>query len=325
VKALVYVEVRDGSPSADSLGVLTHARSLDGVEVEAVVCGTDTDAAVAAAGRHGARRVHVAEGAAFADPQPQPHVDALARVYLAHDFDVVLLATSILATDIAGGLAARLEAGVNWDLVDLVVDGDELVGRRLALGDGILVEVGWRSARRVATFRPGTFEPTAIDGDDLPDIVAVDADRQPWSAQVELVEQIAGESGDASLGDAEIIVAGGRGLGERENLQLVRALAAALGGVPAVSMPLVGEGWAPYAMQVGQTGTIVRPRLYVACGISGQMQHKVGMERSGTIVAINTDENAPITRFCDLAVIGDVREIVPALTDLIATRRETSP
>jgi electron transfer flavoprotein alpha subunit len=322
MKVLVYVEVRDGAASEASLGVLTRARAL--ADAEALVCGTDLDAAVAAAVAHGAARVHVAEGPAYADPLPQPQVDALAHVCANGTFDAVLVSTSIVGSDIAGALAARLEAGVNWDLVDLERHGDELVGKRLALGDGVAVDAGWRSPQRIATFRPGTFEATPADPAPVEERVAVDVVPAAASCRVELVETLGGKAGGASLRDAEVIVAGGRGLGAADNLDLVRDLAEALGGVPGVSQPLVGDGWAPYAMQVGQTGTVVRPRLYIACGISGQVQHKVGMERSGTIVAINTDEHAPITRFCDLVVLGDVTEVLPALTGLVRARRSAA-
>jgi electron transfer flavoprotein alpha subunit len=323
MKVLVYLEARDGEPSASALGVITRVRELEDVSVDAIVCTPEPDRAAEAAAAHGAAAVLVARGEAVAEPLPQPHVDVLAAIVRERGYDAVLFATSILATDVAGGLAARLESGVNWDLTDVVVQHGDLVGKRLALGDAILADVGWTTPIAIATFRPGAFDAVPLPSPTAPDTIEVEAQPADWSGRVELVESVGGRAGAVSLADADIIVSGGRGLGEKENLQLVRELADALGGVPGVSMPLVGEGWAPYAMQVGQTGSVVRPRLYVACGISGQMQHKVGMERSGTIIAINTDENAPIVRFCDLAVIGDVVQVLPALTELVRARQQT--
>ena len=317
MKPLVYIETRDGVLSQDSLGVLARAAQLG--EAAAVLCGEGLEEFAAEVATRGASRVHLIDSAAVSEPLPQPHVEAIAALVAAEDFTEILFSTSILATDVAGGLSAALEAGVNWDLLDLEAGDDgEPVGRRLALGDGVQVMVGWRSAVRIATFRPGSFDPAEP---------GPAAEVMPFAAEVsEASRRTRRESldderqGGSSLGDAEIIVAGGRGLGEQEKLQMVRDLADALGGVPGVSMPLVSEGWAPYSMQVGQTGTVVRPRLYVACGISGQMQHKIGMERSGTIVAINTDEQAPIFRFCDLAVVADLNDVLPALTALVKER-----
>ncbi len=135
------------------------------------------------------------------------------------------------------------------------------------------------------------------------------------------VEQAHEESEGPSIEDADVIVAGGRGLGGPENFALVEALAKALGGAVAATRAVVDAGWYPYATQVGQTGKTVAPKLYIACGISGAIQHKVGMQSSGVVVAINKDPNAPIFEFCDLGVVGDLREIVPKLTELVQARK----
>ena len=141
-----------------------------------------------------------------------------------------------------------------------------------------------------------------------------------FSTRAELVEQTQEESSGPSIEDADVIVAGGRGLGSPESFSLVEELAAALGGAVGATRAVVDAGWYPYPTQVGQTGKTVSPRLYVACGISGAIQHKVGMQGSGTIVAINKDANAPIFDFCDLGVVGDLHQIVPKLTELVRGR-----
>ena len=138
-----------------------------------------------------------------------------------------------------------------------------------------------------------------------------------------MIEQAHEESEGPSIEDADVIVAGGRGLGGPENFTLVEELAKALGGAVAATRAVVDAGWYPYATQVGQTGKTVSPKLYVACGISGAIQHKVGMQGSGTVIAINKDPNAPIFEFSDLGVVGDLHEIVPKLTELVQQRKES--
>jgi electron transfer flavoprotein alpha subunit len=149
----------------------------------------------------------------------------------------------------------------------------------------------------------------------------VSVELEDFSTKATMLEQAHEEQVGPSIEDADIIVAGGRGLGEPEKFALVEELAKALGGAVAATRAVVDAGWYPYSTQVGQTGKTVSPRLYVACGISGAIQHKVGMQGSGTIVAINKDPNAPIFDYCDLGVVGDLHEIVPKLTELVRAQR----
>ena len=244
----------------------------------------------------------------------------LAQVVADGDYDSVLFANSVLAADVAAGLAARLNAGLNWDLVDLELRDGELVGKRPALQDSVYADVGWSSTPRLALFRAGSFDATPTGGDE-PEIVEVSAKYTPHSIAVKLVGQDAEELSGPSIEDADIIVAGGRGLGAPENFTLAEELAKSLGGAVGATRAVVDAGWYPYSAQIGQTGKTVAPKLYVALGISGAIQHKVGMQSSGTIVAINKDANAPIFEFSDLGVVGDVHEIVPKLTELLRARK----
>jgi electron transfer flavoprotein alpha subunit len=234
-------------------------------------------------------------------------------------FETVLFAQSVLAADVAAGLAARLEAGLNWDLVDLAMRDGALVGKRPALADSVYVDVGWKDTPRVALFRSGAFDASATGGE--PEVVDVEAELAEFSLQATMVEQAHEESGGPSIEDADVIVAGGRGLGGPESFSVVEELAQALGGAVAATRAVVDAGWYPYATQVGQTGKTVSPKLYVACGISGAIQHKVGMQSSNVIVAINKDPNAPIFEYADLGVVGDVHQVVPKLTELVRARR----
>ncbi len=315
---LVFLEHHDGELQKGPLGVLSKAAQLGG-DVAGVVLGSDVADVAATAGAFGASTVHVCDDAALAAPLPQPRVDALARVVSDTGADTVLFAASVLAADVAAGLAARLDAGLNWDLVDLVEQDGALVGKRAALQDSVLVDVGWTSTPRLALVRAGSFEPQESSG--TAEVKSFATDFEDFSTAAEMVEQAHEESSGPSIEDAEVIVAGGRGLGGPENFALVEELAKALGGAVGATRAVVDAGWYPYAAQVGQTGKTVAPKLYIACGISGAIQHKVGMQGSGTIVAINKDPNAPIFEYADLGVVGDLHQIVPKLSELVRTRK----
>jgi electron transfer flavoprotein alpha subunit len=315
---LVFLEHHGDELLKGALGVLGKAASISD-DVAGVVLGSGVREAAAQAGRFGARKVYVADDVALEAPLPQPRVDVLASIVREHDVDTVLFANSVLAADVAAGLAGRLDAGLNWDLVDLVRDDGQLVGKRPALEDSVYVDVGWTSEPRLALFRPGTFDAAETGGE--AELVGVPVALEDFSTEATMLEQAHEEASGPSLEDADVIVAGGRGLGQPENFSLVEDLAKALGGAVAATRAVVDAGWYPYASQVGQTGRTVSPKLYIACGISGAIQHKVGMQGSGTIVAINKDPNAPIFEFADLGVVGDVHAIVPKLTELVRERK----
>ena len=318
MSTLVFLEHHEGELLRSSLGVLSKAAELDG-DVAGVVLGAGVKERAAGAGAFGAAKVFVADKPELEAPLSQPRVDALARLIGEQGFDTVVFAASVLSADVAAGLSARLGAGLNWDLTDLVREDGSLIGKRPALGDSVYLDVGWTGEPRLALIRAGTFDPKETGGE--AQVEDFDVELEDFSLAATMVEQAHAESEGPSIEDAEVIVAGGRGLGSPENFKLVEELAKALGGAVAATRAVVDAGWYPYATQVGQTGKTVSPKLYVACGISGAIQHKVGMQSSGVIVAINKDPNAPIFEFCDLGVVGDLHEIVPKLTELVRQRR----
>jgi electron transfer flavoprotein alpha subunit len=318
VATLVFLEHHEGELLKPSLGVLSKAAELGG-DASGVVLGSGVRDLAASAGAFGASKVYVADQPELEKPLPQPRVDALAKLIRDQGFDTVLFAASVLSADVAAGLSARLGAGLNWDLTDLVQENGTLIGKRPALGDTVYVDVGWNGDPRLALIRAGTFDPRESGGG--AEVEDFQVDFEDFSLGADMVEQAHAESEGPSIEDAEVIVAGGRGLGSPENFKLVEELAQALGGAVAATRAVVDAGWYPYSTQVGQTGRTVSPKLYVACGISGAIQHKVGMQSSGVIVAINKDPNAPIFDFCDLGVVGDLHEIVPKLTELVRQRK----
>jgi electron transfer flavoprotein alpha subunit len=319
VNTLVFLEHHGDELLKGSLGVLAKATTLGDADVAGVVIGSGVRALADGAGKFGAAKVYVADDSQLEAPLPQPRVDVLAQIVRDTGIDTVLFGNSVLAADVAAGLAARLDAGLNWDLADLVQQDGKLVGKRPALQDSVYVDVGWKSEPRIALFRSGSFDPAATGGSaDVEDVAVA---LEDFSSLARMVDQAHEESEGPSIEDAPVIVAGGRGLGGPENFTLVEELAKALGGAVGATRAVVDAGWYPYSTQVGQTGKTVSPKLYIACGISGAIQHKVGMQGSGVIVAINKDSNAPIFEFSDLGVVGDVHQVVPKLTELVKARK----
>ena len=305
-KTLVFLEHHEGAVQKGSLGVLAKVDGAHGV-----VIGSGVRDVADGLGT----LVWSADDERLAAPLPQPRVDVIAKLVADEGYDTVLFAQSVLAADVAAGLAARLGAGLNWGLVDF--DGEK--GRAPQLQDTVVVEVGWSSPVRIGIFRAGALDATALSGTSEVRDAAVEL--EDFSTLAEMVEQAHAEQQGPSIEDADVIVAGGRGLGQPENFSLAEELAKALGGAVAATRAVVDAGWYPYSAQVGQTGKTVSPKLYIALGISGAIQHKVGMQGSNTIVAINKDPNAPIFEFADLGVVGDLHAIVPKLTELVRARR----
>jgi electron transfer flavoprotein alpha subunit len=319
MSTLVFLEHHEGALQKGSLGLLSKAATLGDDQLAGVVLGSGVKELAQGAGKYGATKVYVFDDPRLEAPLPQPRVDALAKLVGEREFDTVLFPGSVLAADVAAGLSARLDAGLNWDLLDVAREDGKLVGKRPALQDSVYVDVGWKGEPQLALFRSGTFDPSETGGE--AEVEEVSAEFEDFSLAATMVEQAHEESEGPSIEDAEVIVAGGRGLGAPENFKLAEELAQALGGAVGATRAVVDAGWYPYATQVGQTGKTVSPKLYIALGISGAIQHKVGMQGANVIVAVNKDPNAPIFEFCDLGVVGDVHEIAPKLTELVKARR----
>jgi electron transfer flavoprotein alpha subunit len=312
------VEHRAGRVDPDSLQLLGAARKVDGRAI-AVVCAADADELVSQVAAH-ADRVLVLRNAALASFTPDGYAQAI--VPLAQErapAAVITLHSHFLGRDLAPVLAARLSAGLITDAIDMedndgirvqrLVYRRKLVATQRCLTEGTAVITCQRGAF-VATPAGEAAEVETLDVD-------IDAGAIRWSVgDFEAAEAQAGD-----ITEAEVVVAAGRGVGSEENLEAVRALAGALGGALAASRPIVDNGWLDRGLQVGSSGKTVRPRLYIALGISGAIQHVVGMRDSDVIVAVNKDPRAPIFEYADYGIVADLMEIVPPLTEAIKELR----
>jgi electron transfer flavoprotein alpha subunit len=233
--------------------------------------------------------------------------------------DVVILAGTTTGRDVAARLGARLNAAVASDVVGLTIAGADVVARRSILGGKALVDVTLKGDPvRIVSLRPGSWT-KATANKPAGDISAIPVELTDSDTRVRVDGfETGGESGGVKLQGAETIVAGGRGLKESQNFAMVEQLAQTLGGAVAASRAVVDAGWRPHHEQIGQTGQSVTPRLYIAIGISGAVQHNVGMQGSEYIVAINRDADAPIFKIASFGIIGDLFEVVPALTAELA-------
>jgi electron transfer flavoprotein alpha subunit len=319
---LVGVLHHEGAFHPSSLGMVAAgagAAAELGGPCDAVVVGTREevpDALCASLGAHGAGRVLRAPGVSGL---AAPLVDALAAAIAVHRHRYVLLSGGVLGVEAGAGLAARLDGGICVEATALRVCDGALIAERQILGDSQVAQVSFRASVGVVVGRANAFELRA-DGAGRAEVSDLEVSpSRPAQAQT-LTARAHAPVPRRALEDADIVVAGGRGLGRPEGFRVLEALADALGGVVGATRAVVDAGWYPYEAQVGQTGKTVSPRLYVAAGISGAVQHRVGMDRSEHVVAINRDAEAPILQVADLAVIGDLHTIVPRLTEALRAR-----
>src|SRR6476661_4138224 len=319
---LVYALHDDeGNFNKNSLGAISEAAKLAaelGGEAAALVVGDIADDACASLGNHGAAKVYraktVPEGLA------QPVVDAMAKVIQDEGFKYALFGGGLLGFEIGAGLTARLGAGVTMEVTAVKAQDGKLVAERPILQDSAIVDVGYVGEPGIIIGRLNAFD-IAEGGDGSAEVVDVDVQFEDHSTKAVMVQRGEQRGADVNIEDANILVAGGRGLGKAEGFELCESLAEALGGAVAATRAVVDAGWYPYAAQIGQTGKTVAPKLYLAAGISGAIQHKVGMQGSENIVAINKDQNAPIFEFSDLGIVGDLNKILPKLTAAVKAKK----
>jgi electron transfer flavoprotein alpha subunit len=303
--------VSEGAARAEEIGGQCHALVLGGDDLSQELCSS--------LGAYGATKVFRARGP---EGLAQPVIDAMAKVIDEQGHSYALFGGGLLGFEIGAGLAARKQAGVTMEVTSVRAEDGKLVAERPILQDSQISVSRYKGDLGIIIGRINAFEVVSRDGGSA-EVVDLDIDYSPWSTKATMVQRGEQRGADVDIEGADILVAGGRGLGKAENFKLAEDLAAAFGGNTAVAATraVVDAGWYPYAAQIGQTGKTVAPKLYLAAGISGAIQHKVGMQSSENIVAINKDANAPIFEFSDLGIVGDLNKILPKLTEAIKDRK----
>ena len=314
----VHAEIGEDKPSTITLEVLAKARELADT-VEAFYAGENSPAVAEALGKHGASKVYAIDTAGGL--QGPAVAAALAEAIQGGNApDLIMFGSTYDGRDVMGRLSVRLDRPVLTNNTDIVVEGDEVKVSTPVFGGNTIVTTAFRcDAPHLASFRPKSFVaeetgggPAEVESLTVPDLGATGAAK--------VTERHVEERSGPILDEAAIVVSGGRGLGDAERYSTIEELAKLLKGAPGASRAIVDAGWVPYAYQVGQTGKVVKPDVYIAVGISGATQHMVGMKGSKNIIAINKDPEAPIFSIADLGIVGDAQKVVPALIEALKGR-----
>ena len=327
-KIWVYIEQEDGKANQVSWELLGAANrltaELEGSEVEGVLLGHNVAHIAKEAYRYGARRVYLIDDPVLEKYRNLPYAVGASQLVEKYHPEIFLVGATILGRDLAGSIATRIRTGLTADCTELAIDGNKkiLAATRPTFGGNLMATILCQTKRpQMATVRPRVLPLPAplpkANGELITDLLEMKEEDIP----VKVVRFIPSEV-QFNIEYADVIVSGGRGVGGSDGFKLLQELADWLGGVVGASRPVVDAGWLPHEHQVGQTGKTVRPKLYIAAGISGAVQHRVGMSGADFILAINTDPNAPIFQIADLAIVGDLYEVIPELIEQVKTARQ---
>jgi electron transfer flavoprotein alpha subunit len=314
---LVFAEQRDGALKKGSLEALSEGRRLAnalGTTLAAVIVGAGVEGLAAEAAHYGADAVYVADNPALAKYSTDGYAKAFAEAITAAQPTVILASASAMGRDLAPRVAARLDIGLASDVTETHVEGGKLAVVRPMYAGKAFARVEFRRAPAFATLRPNVFPVAAPDAGRTAQATPIGG-VVVEARHAQVTDILAAAKGKIELTEANVIVSGGRGIKGPENYYLIQNLADALGGAAGASRAVVDAGWVDHSHQVGQTGKTVSPSLYIACGISGAIQHLAGMSSSKFIVAINKDAEAPIFKLADYGIVGDLFEVVPKLTE----------
>jgi electron transfer flavoprotein alpha subunit len=315
----VLVEIENGQAARSSLEVLGKAAKLG--RAEAIVLGEAAAQIAPTLGEYGAQKVYVHADAAYDQYLTLPAVETISNLLKQHQPDLLLMATTYDLRDIAARLNVRHNLGLITDATDLAYEDDGSLKVTVPWGgETVVTATHPQQGTGIVLVRPKAFAIEHNEGSTT-EVETVQATISPEAQTVKVLETVEEKSDGPALEDATVIVSGGRGLGKADNYHYVEELATALGGAPGATRAIVDAGWLPYSYQIGQTGKTVKPTLYIACGISGAIQHLAGMKGSKYIVAINKDEHAPIFSIADLGIVGDTLTILPRLTEEVKKRK----
>jgi electron transfer flavoprotein alpha subunit len=319
-KIWVLTEVLEGRVVPVGLELLTKARTMGGT-VEALVFSPQADQVTATLGEYGATTVYAGSDPAYQEVLlGGPAADAIAELARAQSPDVILIGATYTGRDIAGHLAAKLDVPVIANGLDVSANGDIIVHTAI-FGASLIVQSRFVGNKPpIALIRAKSFaaEP---GGGASPNVVQITTPVDERHRKARVKERVVAAAEGPTLEDAPIVISGGRGLQDPSNFELLQQVAQLVGGAVGASRAVVDAGWVPYAMQVGQTGKTVKPTVYIAAGISGAMQHTVGMKGAKNIIAINKDPEAPIFKLADLGVVGDTLKILPQLIEALKARK----
>ncbi len=325
----VFVECFKDQPKSVGLELLGQGRKLaEGLKQDlcAVVIGNDTKEAVKAAGEYGADKIYVVEGAEYEDYSADAYGNVFLKLCEKYQPNTILVGATVNGRDLGSKIAVSLRTGLTADCTALSVDEEtgNVVWERPAFGGNLYAQILCSETRpQMGTCRPGAFKKPEKNPDNKPVVIREEISTPAQEIRTKVIDFIkACEDNDIRLDEAEIIVSGGRGMKSAENFSVLKELADALCGTVGCSRAAVDAGWMPQSKQVGQTGATVSPKIYFACGISGAVQHVAGMSESGTIIAINKDETAPIFEVADYCIVGDLFEVVPALVKELKARQQ---
>lgn len=315
-KVLAFVELRENKIKNSGFETASKAYSVAkelGCDVEVLLIGNGVSAITNELGNYGISKVVVIDDTKLEKYSTTAYSKAIAEASKQRGADIIFLSATAMGKDVSPRVSARLEAGLAADCTNIRVEGEDIIATRPVYAGKANIEMKVTSPIKIFTLRPNVFkpektEPVNIDAEKL----NIEFEDKDFFSQV---KEVVVSSEKLDVSEADIVVSGGRGLKGPENFHLVEELAKVLGGAAGASRAVVDAGWRPHGDQVGQTGKTVSPKLYIACGISGAIQHLAGMSSSKCIVAINKDKDAPIFQIADYGIVGDVFEVLPALTE----------
>ena len=312
---IVFAEHENGKVKKTAFELLSKAQSLAptlGAEVNAVVLGAQVSGLSDQLAAYGAKKVYVAESAELNRYNTEGYTTIISELIKAQNPVLVLSSASAAAKDFFPRVAARLKAGLASEVTDIKVSGSDIVATRPIYAGKAFVDVSFKTPVKLITVRPNSFPVAAPASGGSAQTVSISADM--GAVTLTISEIVQGKSDKPDLTEAERIVSGGRSLGSAENFKILTQLADAIGATVGASRAAVDSGYASHDMQVGQTGKVVNPSLYIACGVSGAIQHQAGMRTSKVIVAVNKDPEAAIFKLATYGIVGDLFEVVPLLT-----------